>query len=429
MAFTEIGFLELLAILTQLGSFGVDPAPKTAPPAELLRYAPAQPDYIVYADLQSVLPNNYKALVSLPNKLKSPDTKAKVRQLIKQVEQVRQMAKGMINLDPVTDLESVTVFVKPDAKRGLEMLAVVRGKFTKTFLGRVATFAHAAMSNVAGSTALSLPGGKAMAAVDNKGSLLVGTPSWIKARLQPNWKPVKRPRNSTLGRAARVLRGKPFFAAISAPSAIAKRGVLRRTHGAGAFVRQVLTGHTFAQLSLAHNGISWTWADTTDKGYKQAIMASEGVLNVFRAMHYGTRGLVNFAFAAMGSYAGKNKVVDLLLKHQARLLKVVKQVTGNGRFRVRWQKNRRTHTVSVRAYAQRLSQVVPLSAVTPILGAMVFIARGHTSRSRMRRARRPHHGHHARGGMMAKPMVARPAHVDPRWIYRRVKRRHLHGGR
>lgn len=424
MSVSSIGFIELLALLTHLGTFGIAQNPKAAPPAELMKYAPAQPDYVVYVDLEAVIPNNYKALVALPAKIKSPAVQAKLQAMIKNVETSRQLVKGMAGIDPITDVKSVAVFVKPAPTRGLELIAVVRGKFPQGLLAKAGPMMGKPPETIGGVSVIKLPNNM-LAAVAKDGALLVGTDSWVRARVGGGWKPVARPRGSAGAHAAQLLRTRPFMTLVSSPSALAKKGVVRRIRGAGAFVREVLTGHKLASLAVAHNGVSWTWQDVGPVGYQRAVLGSEGILELFRAMHYGARGIVKLGFSALASYAGKHAMVDMLLKHQKELLNAATKVTGDGKFQVRWRKDPRNHSVSVRAYAQRLTQVVPLAAVVPMIGAGAWL--GIRQKQERPPAHITRHRHHGRAGMKHPEFRPRTPRLNVRRTYRRIKRQHLGG--
>ena len=96
-------------------------------------------------------------------------------------------------------------------------------------------------------------------------------------------------------------------------------------------------------------------------------MLTDGFLDLTRAMHIAPRGFAKIVGAAIDSYKGKDKDADALIAHKAELLKVVDSYTGDGKFKVKVEKDAKGHAVTVRATGKSLSDVVPAAALVPVV--------------------------------------------------------------
>ena len=171
-----------------------------------------------FSTIRALVPGNYQALAGMaggPALREAPDAQAMIQDVMRELEAFRGMARGLMGVDPVTDIDSASVWIRLPADGLPAVLAVIRGTIGDDIVGRIASLTGAEVIEVHGRKALLAPDGVAMLAVKD-GDLLVGTPAWVEVRLTEGWKPV-RPR-AAAARAAAMLENAPFFVAVSSPS-------------------------------------------------------------------------------------------------------------------------------------------------------------------------------------------------------------------
>ncbi len=387
----EAGFIELLSVLLSLSGFGVPANPNAPSAAEVMKYAPASADYALYVDLEAVVPHNYQVLTSLPGQaaLKANrQARHAIEDVVKQAEAGRTMIKQLTGIDPITDIKSVAMWVTLADAGDPAALVVVRGNFPSNMLDAIAATAGGAVKKMAGGTTLAAPDGREMAGLTRDGTLLFGTTSEVEARLGRKWRTPRARAGSTRARFAAMLDDKPFAAIASSPGKSALRLIAREIDDPdAAFVRDLMSSHVFAALALHHDGVAWTWTDRTTAGYERAVMASEGLIEMFRAAHFGTRGMVRLVLAGMASYRSQVPEIDVILRHQDQILKLVTELTGDGRFQARITPDSPKRTVTVRAQGKSLSEVVPVVGVLPVLGAATFLLVAREEKTDMQRAK------------------------------------------
>jgi hypothetical protein len=386
----EASWIKLITVLLGMPTFGVDANPGAPAAAEVTRYAPAQSDFFFFADLQAVVPGNYQALTALPAQpaIKSDAAaSATAGELIAQLEAARAMVRIGQGIDPVTDVKWVGAWINlPDAGDPT-VVAVVRGNFPADLLAKIGAATGTTPKKSGTGSVLALDDGQSVG-ITADGTVIAGTTALVTARLAAGWKPAKVP-----GALTRLLDGKPFLVAASSPSAKAIRRFSKEMRGDDeALIRDLMGAHTFAAVALAHDGVSWTWTDRTAKGYARAQLASDGVLELMRAGHLGTRGLVRLLLAAVGSYASQSPEAAAIDRNQAEILKLVEAYTGDGTFQVKVERDAAGRTLSVRAWDKELARVVPGVGAAVLGGAIAVLAQS---------------------GGSAKPAMMKPAKAVP----------------
>lgn len=363
------GFIEFLTALLALGGFGVDANPRAPSAAEVLRYAPAEADVMVHIDLAALVPNNYAALAALPSKPGFSDSELgpKLQEALQKAEMARGVATGMTGLDPVEDLDSATVWLRFPRDGEPEMLGVVRGDIPRDFVDKLA--AAAPSKKIEGVTVLEPEPGLLVARTPS-GDLIAGDAELVTARLRRGYRPAKAGRTSG-AEVRQLLRGKPFFAAVFAPSDVARS---RMTSGLALDPRDPMaqlgldlaTGYDLAGLYLAHDGLGWTVTARDRAGAARIAEASRGVVDLLRAMQYGTRGYAAVAFAVLPSFSEVPEVAAVLERDQE-VRAFVDAWSGDGDFRA--DVRTRGKVVSVRARGKELVDVLPASLVLVGAGA------------------------------------------------------------
>ena len=397
-----------------LSGFGISANANAPASAEVMKYAPASADYFAYVDLEAIVPGNYKVLAALPKQasVKANRQVAKaINEIVNQAETGRMMLKQLTGVDPITDVKSAALWVNlPDAGDPIAIIAV-RGNFPSTMLDGIASKMGGTVKKYAAGSALPSPDGKELLALTTDSTLLFGSAAAIEARIKSNWRPQRARKNSNRARVSQMIDAKPFFMFASSPGKSAIRRISREVSGQDEqLIRDLLVGHKLASLSLYSDGIGWSWRDRSRTGYESAVMASEGLIELFRGTHYSTRGLVRLAIAALGSYRGAAPEIDAILRHKDQIIKLVTNVTGDGQFATKVDIDNKALSVTVRATGKSLSDVVPVIGVLPIAGAFGYLMLGRSGmgekheESAHKPAKRATHK-----GLMKKKAVKKPA--------------------
>src|SRR5690606_9963248 len=135
-----------------------------------------------------------------------------------------------------------------------------------------------------------------------------------------------------------------------------------------------LTGQRHSIFSLHHDGVSWTYAASSDEAYRTAVHASEGAIELLRSGHHFTRGFARVILAGLRAYADRVPEIAAVVAREKELLKLVSETSGDGAFSAPVRKQAGRRTVSVRARGRRISDVIPLAGVLPLAGAGAFFA-------------------------------------------------------
>jgi hypothetical protein len=381
----SVGIVEVITLLLNLSGFGLqaNPSPPTADQA--LAYAMADADLVVHVDAASIIPGNYKLLQQLagqPQIKGSPELAGSVRELVGQLEDGRTALAAASGLDITTDLRDATGFVKL-AAHGATFVVEVHGRFTADNLDRIAAADHHPATALAGGRVIDGKADDPSLALTKDGVLLVGTKQLVHDRLAAGWQPPSHAAGTKLGYAAEVIAGQPVFALVATLSPASRKLVLDKLAGQGGaqgktFATDVITRHKAAAVSIFHDGIGWTWTDSTAAGLDDMEQVSSGMIDLLRASQVAPRGLAKIAFGAIDSYRGRDRQLDDLIKHKGELMQVIDSYTGDGSFKVTSEKNVKALKLTVRATGRTVSEVLPLGVVVP-LGIIGFLEERTTS--------------------------------------------------
>jgi hypothetical protein len=372
----SFGIIEVITLLLGMSGFGLQPNPK-APTVEVsLQYAMPDSDVVAHFDALSVVPGNYKLLQNLPNQPQikaSPDLAKLVRQTLGEVEGARGLARTATGIDLVTDINDATVFVQFAPKADPKFVAVVHGKFSTTTIDKIAKMNRGTVTKVGGGMMVE-KGTDPAIAVTKDGVLIAGTANLVRDRLSDTWKAPARAPGSNLAFAADVLGAKPVYAVILTMSPAARTQALSSIEGQN-FITDMIKRHKTASFSMFHDGVGWTWTDSSKAGMESMAMMSEGMIEVFRAAQIAPRGFAKIAMGALDSYKGTDKRIDDMIRHKGDLLKIVDSYTGEGNFTAKIDKDPKTFRVNVRATGKSLSEVVPAGFLVPVAVIGMFSAR------------------------------------------------------
>lgn len=368
----EVTFIKLITILMTLPSFGVEANPNAPTSAEILKYAPARADAMMYVDFGSFLPNNYRAMMSLSADKRVKADKnalALVRDLEQKVQMGEGMIKGMLGIDVPTAVQWSAGWISVPDAGAPDLLLVVRGAFPSDILDKAAVPLGASVQPMRGGKIMVGPDGQSFG-MTTDGTVIMGTTRLVKERLDGKWRA-----KASFKRMPAILDGKPFMVLASSPSKRAIRRARRElSDPEAAFFRDFASNHQFAALSLRHDGLDWTWVDRTTAGFDRAAMFSEGLIEVFRSGHTAVRGMSKLAMVIVSSYATQSPEVAMLSRHQDLILDAIAAMTGDGSFTATVDRNAKARTVTVTARGKELAHVLPIAGVLPMVGAGVGFA-------------------------------------------------------
>ncbi|MBS1121221.1 MAG: hypothetical protein H6Q90_3449 [Deltaproteobacteria bacterium] len=379
------GLVEVITLLLGLAGFGLQPNPKAPTADQSLQYAMPDADVVVHFDAASVIPNNYKMLSQLadqPQIKASPELAKMVRQLVNEVEGARGIAKTATGIDLATDITDGTLFVQivPGNREPL-FVAAVRGKLSTAVVDKIGKMTGKQATKVGNGMIIEVGPDSPAIAVTKDGVMLAGTPKLVRDRLAETWKAPVRTPGSNLAYAEEVINAKPVFAVVLTMS-VAARKEIQTKMGSKNFITDILGRHKLLAFSMFHDGIGWTWVDSTKAGLDQMAMMSDGMIDMLRAFQIAPRGFAKIMLGAIDSYKGTDKRVDEIIRRKADILKIIDSYSGDGNFKVQVDKDPKTLRLTVRATGKTLSEVVPAGFVGPgiIAGALLF--RGGQSQSK-----------------------------------------------
>jgi hypothetical protein len=366
----------ILAAILAITSFSIKPNPRAPSADVVLEHAIDEADFVVHVDLQATVGANYATLAKLtedPLIKQVPEFREHISQVLMQVEQGRNMAKGMVGFDPVTDLHSVTAFLKvKDPGSPPQFLVVARGTFPADLPGTIAKATGARTGTVDGRTTATMPDGT-MIGTTRGGALIAGAEGWVSPRLASAWRAPARPRGSAYARIAQALDAKPFFLVASKPSA-ALVATMTKDIGDN-FGRDLISNHTVVVLALNATGVTWMYEAKDAAFARRMESASKGFIELMRAAHLAPRGVAQIAVAALPSYARKSKELDAVIGAKDKLLDAVWDLTGDGKFAAKVKLD--GNLVTATASGKKFSDVVPASLVLGF-GAIGFLTASST---------------------------------------------------
>jgi len=360
-----------IAAILALTNFSIKANPKAPTADAVLEHAVDDADFVVHVDLAATLGANFAVLAKLPeDKLikQVPELRQAISEALMQVDQGRTMAKGMLGFDPVTDLASVTAFVKVPAPGAQpDFLVVMRGTFPADLPGTMAKTMGGKAGAVDGRSTATLPDGSIIGTAKS-GALIIGKAALVNPRIANSWKAPARAKGSPWARIATALDAKPFFLVASKPTAGAL-ALLPKDMGDN-FGRDLVMNHTVAVFAASSTGVGWMYEAKDAAFAKRMEEASKGMVDLMRASHLAPRGMVQIAVAALPSYAKKSKEIDAVLASKDQLLDAVWDMTGDGKFGAKIKVDGKLLTAQLTG--KKISDVVPASFVFG-LGAIGFL--------------------------------------------------------
>jgi hypothetical protein len=363
----SFGIIEVITLLLGMAGFGLTANPKPPTADQALQYAIADADVVAHLDAASLVPGNYKLLgqlVDQPQIKSSSELAAMVRKAVGEVEGARGVAKLTTGIDVTTDISDATAFVQFVPNAEPRFVIAVHGKFSAANLDKIAQLTGKPAAKLGGG--LIVEGGvrEPAIALTRDAVMLIGAPDLIRDRLADGWKPPSRDAGTNLGYFAEVIGGKPVFAVVLTMSPAARSEAVGHL-GTPNFASDLVTRHKAAAFSIFHDGIGWTWVDTSKAGVDSMELMSDGVIDVLRAAQIAPRGIAKIAMGALDSYSGSSAQIDDLIKHKADIQKIIETYSGDGNFKVKLDKNPKAMRLTVRATGKTVSEVLPLGMVLP----------------------------------------------------------------
>jgi hypothetical protein len=358
------GFFQVITLLLGLSGFGIAPNPKPTPPEALLTYGWVNPDVVAYVDVASLVPSNYRLLGKLaeqPQIQADPELAKLVRKAVDEIEGARGLAKTMTGIDVTSDISDVTAFVGLVPHHEPNALVAVHGKFAPAVIDSIARLTGKTTAQLAGGAVVDIDD-KNTLALTKDGVMLFGTSSLVRERAGGGWHTPSRAGGTTLGRVADQLAQKPVFAVAVALSQAARDDATKDLDR-GVLI-DLIRRHQLASFSVFHDGIGWTWIDSTKDGLDQIAQFSDGLVQLLRASQIGPRGVAKMLLAALASYRGDGRV-DALLQRKADLLKIVDAYLGDGSFHAKVDNDSKAMRLTVRLSGHSASDVLPLGMLVP----------------------------------------------------------------
>lgn len=368
------GIVEVISLLFGLSGFGLAPNPKPPTADQALRYAMPDADVVIHVDTASIVPNNFRALTQLadqPAVKASPDLAKAVRQVVTEIEGPRGMAKATTGIDFVTDIADATGCFQIVPGHDPRFVIAVHGKFSAQTIEKIAGVAGKKAVHVGAAEWLDTGDDKAVG-VTKDGVLLAGTVALVADRMADAWKAPAHGKDTNLGYAADAIAGKPVLAFVFTLSQAARDDLVRQIGGQN-LATDLVKRPKMATFALFHDGIGWSWIDTTKAGLEAMAELSDGTIDLLRAAQVAPRGVAKIVIGSLESYKGTDKRVDELIAHKADLMKLVDLYVGDGTFKTKVNKDPAALRLSVRATGKSLTDVLPLGVIVPIgvLGALV----------------------------------------------------------
>lgn len=372
----SFGIIEVITLLLGLAGFGVQANPKAPTVDQALRYAMADTDIAVHVDVASLVPGNYKLLGQLadqPQIKASPELQAAVRRAVSEVEGGRSVARMMTDLDVVSDIYDATGFFQIVPHADPTFVVAVHGRFSPNNLDKIAKLSGKAAAKLGGGLLVDSGSTEPAIALTKDGVMLIGTPDLLRDRLADGWQPPGHDASTNLGYLAEAVAAKPVFAVVLTMSTPARAEALSRL-GTQNFATDMISRHKAAGFSVFHDGIGWTWVDSTVAGLDSMEQVSSGVLDVLRAAQIAPRGLAKITLGALDSYRGTSAQLDDLIKHKVDIQRILDTYTGDGNFKVKADKNAKALRLTVRATGKSISEVLPVGLIIP--GAAIAFLQG-----------------------------------------------------
>ncbi len=369
----SFGITQIISLLLALSGFGLHANPKAPTVDQALAYALPDPDVTIQLDVTSVVADNFKLLVQLPDR---PEIKASselsrmVYMFVGQLEDGHKLIQAQLGIDVATDITDITLFGQFVQHQPVGV-ATVHGKFNVAELEKAAALAQTSPPQKVNGGAMIEISGNAIA-LTKDGVLLVGTTSLVRERIADTWKAPKHGAGTTLGNVARALEGKPVFAFAVTMSADARAQALAAIGGNKNFATDLIQRHKLASFSVFHDGIGWQWIDSSKDGLDAMAEVSDGMVDILRAAEIAPRGLAKVVIGGLESYRGTSAQLDDVLAHKDAVMKVVEAYTGDGSFQKKIDKDGKALSLSVRLTGKTLSDVVSIGGFLPVVGALVL---------------------------------------------------------
>lgn len=361
------GIVEVIAILLGLSGFGLQNNPKAPTVDQALEFAIPDPDLVAHVDAGSFVPNNYNVLTHLadqPQIKSSPELVVAVKQIVGQVEGMRQMAKMATGLDLVSDINDATVFLKfvPGHERP-DFVAEIHGNFTPALLDKLAQQTGKQVQKSGSGSLVETGPDTPAVALTGSGVLLAGQKVLLVDRLAAKWHAPKSPQLAYIGE---TIQNHAVFSLSLTLSAAAKAEITKKHFAAGEknFATDLLARGKGMSFALYHDGLGIVWQDATKLGADDMAQQLDGFVDLMRAAQIAPRGFAKIVLGALDSYKG-NKQVDELIRHKADLAKIMDTFTGDGNFQVK--RENANNRASVRVTSKTLSEVLPLGVGVPLL--------------------------------------------------------------
>lgn len=363
-----IALLKVVFVVALAPSFGVTPNPQPPSVHDFARYAPTSPDLTFYVDVGALLPRNYQALKDLaatPLIQDVPAWRAGAAKLESEAELGRGLIRTSLGIDPLSDLESITLWWKmADDKESDDFVLVARGHFPADLVDRIAKMAGKPTHTLQGHTVLTVPDERVSVAMPKPGVLLVTTPGLVDDRLQPSWKPPHIDRRIT-----RIIREHPAIFAVSKPSTNAIDRWRAALAGHDQVIREMILDHQLAAFSLSHHKLSLLWQSRSARGFERAELMGRAVMDLTRATHLMSRGMGWVMLAGLTGHLDDD-YMSALASHRQQLRRLMVDLLGLGDLRGSVTAHKSSKAVRVQLKGPAVDAMAASILVAGIIGGL-----------------------------------------------------------
>lgn len=330
-----IGVMEAFIFLLVFGLNAVGEPSQPANPAEVMRYAPAQADVFVHANIDAIVQPGWKWLNDLQNEAfikNSPDVSRELANGLQKIEGAAKAFEQETGVDLFKDIQHASFWYRADSATdddAISLLFSIKGSF-KADLLESAVKGKGSHKTIGGNTVY-FNSSKDFAAFQiGTDYVLLGSPSLVEARAEKGF---AAPMSSQIKRWKKKLQGNPVIVLSVEPGANL-RGLIK-SEGAPASISGIVEGLSFLDIGLFAKGIDIDLDASSQDSYERFTMFFDGIVDLCRATQTSTRGVARTVLAILSeSDPSLPPPIRLALKDRKALLNFILKHTGEGDFKL-----------------------------------------------------------------------------------------------
>ena len=372
-----VGLQEIMALFLLLSGLGLEQPPSEASVTEVQKYAPSSANYHLFLDTKGWMKTATEKAQSLAKEPLMEDLVGKMSadQITYAIDMARTTAKGVLGVDPISDVHWVSAWFKLKQKAEPQFIIAAKGNWPRNHIDAIASRTGVKIETVNGRKLLRGPDKRLAVALTSDGILLFGSAPWIAPRLSAGW---RAPRVEPAVK--ELFNHKPHMVLYSQPSPESGNTVKKWLTGNASILRWLLLGHLRFGIALDNRGVTGYWQGTNAASAERARLTAEGTLSLLRSTHHGITGFVKLLLAWVPKNP-KNRFATAVHKHRNAILKLVTSMTGDGGFKADVNLDARKHIVRVEARGNSTKEVLPIGGL-PLIGAAALFVVGTSAASK-----------------------------------------------